>query len=140
MNKYEVKCKCGHVGKHHYIVISFPVCANNGKEAASKARKIPRVKHNHKDAILSVKRITDEEFMCLVNSNREDLYLRCQSKQEQSLIDLTNRIYSDDIIIKEKSNQEKHKQCFYGKVEVRHPKKFFKNVLNYDYNIEEVYA
>ena len=140
MNKYEVKCKCGHVWKHNYIAISFPIFANHGKEAASKARKIPRVKHNHKDAILSVKKITDEEFMYLVNNNREDLYLRCQSKQEQSLIDLTNRIYNDNIIIKEKSNQEKHKQCFYGKVEVKHPKKFFKNVLNYDCNIEKVYA
>ena len=59
MCKYEVICKCGHVGKQHYIEISFPIIAENGREAAKKARYLPRVKHHHKDAIINVRKITD---------------------------------------------------------------------------------
>ena len=53
-NYYEVLAKCGHVGKKHYVPVKFAVIAEDGKEAAKMVRYFPRVKHNHKDAILNV--------------------------------------------------------------------------------------
>lgn len=97
MRKYEVKCKCGHVGRGNYIVVAFPLIAEDGKEAARKARFLPRVKHNWNDAIISVREITDEEYEKLKLINDKDLYLKCSNKQEQNLIDLTDRIIKKQI-------------------------------------------
>ena len=44
---FAVICKCGHVGRNNYILITFPVIANSKKEAARIARSIPRCKHHH---------------------------------------------------------------------------------------------
>ena len=55
MRYYEVTAKCGHVGKGFYIPITFPVRAKSAAEAASVTRAFPRVKHDHKDAILIVR-------------------------------------------------------------------------------------
>ena len=59
---YMVIAKCGHVGKKHYVPIKFAVIAEDGKEAAKMVRQFPRVKHNHKDAILSVNKIDYERY------------------------------------------------------------------------------
>ena len=59
---YAVTCKCGHVGKHTYMPITFPIKASDGKEAARVARTFPRVKHDKKDAILDVREIDYEEY------------------------------------------------------------------------------
>lgn len=133
MCKYEVKCKCGHVGRKNYIIISFPVIAENGKDAANKARYFPRVKHDHKDAIISVRKITDEEYDELVSINNKDLYLKCTNRQEQNLIDLTGRLFKEEILIEKDETKEKHKQLFFGKIEVRNPKRFFKNTIDSEY-------
>ena len=50
---FRVTCKCGHVGRQFFVRVDFPVNADSGKEAAEIARFIPRVKHDHKDAILN---------------------------------------------------------------------------------------
>lgn len=93
---YKVTCKCGHVGKAHYVPISFALIANSKKEAAEKARSIPRVKHQHKDAILNVEEVDYEAYKCLVKDNNYDPYLKCSNKQEQSLIiDFETRIVHD---------------------------------------------
>lgn len=83
MKMYEVTAKCGHVGRHYYVVKSFPVKAVNAREAASVVRHFPRVKHHHKDAILSVKEITEEAFTELILRNNNDPYMTCGSIQEQ---------------------------------------------------------
>ena len=83
---YKVTCKCGHVGKKWFIRISFPVNAENGKEAAQIARSIPRVKHDHKDAILGCVEIDYEEYLLLQVINSNDPYLKCSNKQEQEKI------------------------------------------------------
>lgn len=62
---YKVTCKCGHVGKQYFIRISFPINADSGKEASEIARSLPRVKHDHKDAILDCKEIDYEEYLIL---------------------------------------------------------------------------
>ena len=84
VNKYfEVICKCGHVGRKFYIPIKFAVCTTDGKEAARIARLYPRVKHNHKNAILSVKEISYDTYLEINKRNKEDPYLQCHSKHEQ---------------------------------------------------------
>lgn len=133
MYKYEVKCKCGHVGRKNYIVIAFAVIAASGKDAAEKARYFPRVKHDHKDAIISVRKITDEEYLELLEVNNEDGYLHCSNRQEQNLIDLTGRIIREYIEEDDYYVGENQKKMFYKKSEVRNPKKFFKNLCVADY-------
>ena len=126
MNKdyYAVTCKCGHVGRNQYILITFPIIAESGKEVAMIARLIPRVKHHHKDCIISVRKIDYEEFVILNKLNSEDPYLSCESIQEQKRIDLSERVYSEitkEIVVKET-------ECIHilydGKTKIRNPKKF----------------
>lgn len=127
MNMYKVVCKCGHVGRRNYIKVSFPVVAETRKEAAAKGRMIPRVKHHHKDAILEVVQITKEEFRKLEVKNQNDPYLKCHNIQEQNLIDISDRLISEE----KYENCEEHNETkiiFYKKHIVRNPKRFFKNI------------
>ena len=93
---YMVIAKCGHVGRKNYIPVKFAVVAESGKEAAKKVRQFPRVKHDHKDAILDVRCITLEEFLEIKEINDNDPYLKCHSRQEQNLIvNLAERMVAD---------------------------------------------
>ena len=93
---YEVIAKCGHVGKKHYVPVKFAVIAEDGKEAAKMVRDFPRVKHNHKDAILNVNKIDYERFQEIVEMNRNDPYLKCHSRKEQKLIvNVAERMVAD---------------------------------------------
>ena len=93
---YEVIAKCGHVGKKYYIPIKFAICTVDGKEAARKVRLFPRVKHNHRYAILSVKKISYDKFLEIIRRNDEDPYLQCHSRHEQNkILNLKERIYED---------------------------------------------
>ena len=74
-NYYKVICKCGHVGRKNYVPIQFAIIAENGKEAAKIARQLPRVKHNHKDAILKVEKIDLKQFLEIKEINDSDQYL-----------------------------------------------------------------
>lgn len=76
---------CGHVGRNNGIVKSFPVTAENAKHAAAVARKFPRVKHDYKYAIQSVREVTKEEYLKQKEINNEDPYLLSKSKYEQNL-------------------------------------------------------
>ena len=93
---FMVIAKCGHVGRKNYIPVKFAVVAESGKEAAKKVRQFPRVKHDHKDAILYVRCITLEEFLEIKEINANDPYLKCHSRQEQNLIvNLAERMVAD---------------------------------------------
>lgn len=97
MKYFKVTCKCGHVGRFNYIPISFAVIAENGKEASSKARQIPRVKHHQKKAILSCNEISYEEYRNLIEQNSENKYLKCRNIQQQRKeCDLKDKIVKDD--------------------------------------------
>ena len=86
-NKYfEVIAKCGHVGKRFYNPVKFAIKAQSGKEAAKIVRRFPRVKHDHKDAILSVRIIDYKTFLEIIDNNSKDEYLKCKSKSQQRLI------------------------------------------------------
>ena len=86
MNYYLVLCKCGHVSREFYMPINFCVMAETGKEAAEIARTIPRVKRHHKDAILSVSKVSKEVYDFQNKINVRDPYLLCKSKHEQNEI------------------------------------------------------
>lgn len=85
MRYYEVTAKCGHVGKGFYIPIGFAVRAETASEAATVTRTMPRVKHDHKDAILSVREVDVFEYDDLKQVNRYDPYLQCRSRREQMM-------------------------------------------------------
>ena len=85
MRYYEVTAKCGHVGRGYYIPIGFAVRAETASEAATVTRTMPRVKHDHKDAILSVREVDVFEYDDLQEVNRYDPYLQCRSKREQMM-------------------------------------------------------
>ena len=80
---FKVTAKCGHVGRRHYIVKDFYIEATSGKEAAFKVRYTPRVKHNRKDAILSVEVITKAEYLIGKAVQAEDPYFQVHSSTEQ---------------------------------------------------------
>lgn len=109
-NYYEVKAKCGHVGKNNYIIKSFYVYAASGSEAALITRKIPRVKHDRKDAIVSVTKITEEEYEQGINKNSNDLYFQVSNKQDQTM-------YCDGIdqLICKEEEQASYKRCTHKK-------------------------
>ena len=85
MRYYEVTAKCGHVGRGYYIPIGFAVRAETASEAAAATRTMPRVKHDHKDAILSVREVDVFEYDDLQEVNRYDPYLQCRSRREQMM-------------------------------------------------------
>lgn len=95
-NFYRVVAKCGHVGRCNYIPIAFAVMAENGKEAVRMTRLFPRVKHDHKDAILECVKISYEEYLELQEVNNNDPYLKCKSKHQQNeTCNLADRLVED---------------------------------------------
>ena len=126
-NYYAVKCKCGHVGRNHCILVTFPVVAESGKDAALIARNIPRCKHHHKDCIREVIKISYEEFILIKKANDNDPYLKCDCIQKQKELDLSGRIINEDKpnFVKSKK-EETNKRIYSGKIKIKHPKKYFR--------------
>lgn len=87
---FKVKAKCGHVGRNNYIEKLFYVVADSGKEAAYNVRFQPRVKHDRKDAILSVEKISKEEFELGVKYFKTDMYFHVSNSTEQRLVGAVN--------------------------------------------------
>lgn len=129
---YEVTAKCGHVGRDKYYEGHFFIKASNGKEAAKIIRFTPRVKHNHSDAILSVNRITEEEYISGLEAKKQEAYFNCKSRHQQQEL-------WDEIIINVRPETEKRKSLLYSKTKnknvnrngIRNPYKFKK--FNSDY-------
>ena len=107
-NFYEVIAKCGHVGRNKYVPIKFAVEAESGKDAAAMVRRFPRVKHHHKDAILSVAKIDYTRYLEINAINGNNPYLKCKSKYEQRLIvGLDQQLEEDDHCKKVKYKKER---------------------------------
>lgn len=98
MNYYLVTTKCGHVGKNHYIEITFPVIAETGRDAAKIARQFPRVKHHHWDAIKNCQKVSKILYDKQVIANRNDPYLKIRTKREQNEISnlIESRMVTDN--------------------------------------------
>lgn len=107
---YAVCCKCGHVKTYQYVPITFAIKANDGKEAAEKARNLARVKHHKKYAILSCKKISKEKYDSLNDINRNDPYLKCKNIQEQRLIQgFESRIMDEPMPVNYKRTKKERK-------------------------------
>lgn len=103
---YKVVAMCGHVGRRHYVPIPFAVKAHSAKEAARVTRVFPRVKHDRKDAILSVVEITPFEYHDLRERNRGDEYLNAQRRRDISdPVAFLDRVFSYDSFKKEEKEK-----------------------------------
>ena len=97
-NYFKVVAKCGHVGKGYYFEGKFYVMAQTATRAAEKTRKFPRVKHDYKDAIISVEPISYQEYLEGQNYEYNRPYYNCLSKQEQLMNwdDISRDIHYED--------------------------------------------
>jgi hypothetical protein len=103
---FEVTAKCGHVGKTYFYKGIFFVKAQDGKIAARLIRKAPRVKHNHKNAILNVCEINYTEYREGCKRMSENPYFNCHNSIEQRCINelIENDIYIDECNVKSLKN------------------------------------
>lgn len=129
MNFYEVKAKCGHVGRKNYLIKSFAVKAESAKIAASIVRNIPRVKHHHKDAIRQVIEITESRFHEINEFNRNDPYFCCACIQEQKLYDIGEILEEEESELDYREREEIRKPIYIGKKLLRKPKKYLRGYL-----------
>ena len=114
-NYYLVTLKGGHVGRNNYIVFSYPVYAESGKEAARIARELPRVKHDAKDAVLGVKKISFQEYILAKRQCEKDPYLHCTNRQEQVVFmdELGERIFRNSAPVKYKNKRHSLRRTWY---------------------------
>ena len=82
---YAVNTKVGHVGKGKYIEVTFAIKAENGREAARIAREMPRVKRDNPMAIIDVNELSYDEYLDLLEDNKNNPYLKCKSRQDQNM-------------------------------------------------------
>ena len=82
---YEVLAKCGHVGRKNYIIKKFFIKADSAKDAATKIRWTPRVKHHHRDAIRMVREITYKEYILGKKTMQSDKYFQVKNSTEQRI-------------------------------------------------------
>lgn len=135
MRYYMVTAKCGHVGKGYYIPITFPIRAESAKEAASVTRAFPRVKHDHKDAILSVEEVDYYDYEDRSYINSFDPYLQCKSKKDQmqEFDAIFYRIREEDETVRQCREEQTGKPVYDGKKRIR-------NVRQYAREQASVYA
>ncbi len=128
---YAVETKCGHVRRSNFIRITYAVKACSKSEAASIARFIPRVKHDKKDAIFSVKEVSYEEYIEINKNNNKDPYLSVHSRQDQNYYcsDLVDRIEQEDI---EVINSNRKDRLVYKK-------KKFESMMKTERYLKEIY-
>ena len=125
MRYYMVTAKCGHVGRDRYIPIDFPVRADSAREAAAAARLLPRVKHHHKDAILSVVEISCGDYyeQCRINSC--DPYLLCHNVQQQRMdCDAVYGRIKEETRPEQREKQASEKAIYSGKERIRNARRY----------------
>ncbi len=128
MKSFEVRAKCGHVGRNYYVEKSFIIKAKDKREAAAIVRDKPRVKHHAKDAIRWVAEIDDKTYLEKKKEYDSDPYFKCKSIQEQKInceLTILEEIVKPQYKKKDKSNQK----FYYGKEKIRNPKKYFNRYL-----------
>ncbi|WP_443738690.1 hypothetical protein [Treponema sp.] len=111
MKYYKVTAKCGHVGKGFYYPGDLFIKADNGRTAAKVAREMPRVKHDHKDAILNVVEIDYDAYLLGKEVAKTNPYFTCESIQDQYIYwdEIEAQILVDDYLEKQ-SNKKASKK------------------------------
>ncbi len=140
MRKYFKVCaKCGHVGRNRYYEGVFYKTANSAKEAAKIVRNCARVKHHHKDAILSVEEIDVNRYIMGLISLLDESYRICKNKKEQMLFwnEISEHVKDEKPLNNfQKKTEQPIKNIYYGKQKIKKPKKFFR--LYTEMALEEV--
>ncbi len=80
---YIVDAVCGHVGRGNYVIKSFAIEATNAKEAATRGRNIPRVKHDYKYAIQNVREVSLQSYVIQKLKNQFDPYMQVTNRADQ---------------------------------------------------------
>lgn len=111
-NYYLVEVMCGHVGAFAYIPVVFPILAEDGREAAKKARSIPRVKHHNKYAILNVKKVSYDEYILQQEVNNSDAYLNwretgCTDEYTDTVSERIRYMHENPFVAKRKKERSK---------------------------------
>ncbi len=112
--------------------VVYAICAMSASAAAQQARQIPRVKHHSRSAILEVEEISREKSLEIINANRNDPYLQCNSIQTQrSMItydDLINRLVPEQSVLShdEEDRIDGKISIYAGKKRLRKPQRYFK--------------
>lgn len=87
MRKYfEVIAKCGHMGRGKYLPGVFYEVAESVAQAAKIVRGRGRVKHNRKDAILQVRKISKREYLNGIEAKLDNEYFNRKNVQDQNRI------------------------------------------------------
>ena len=94
LGRFVVTAKCGHVGNGYYVLVEFPVLANNAKEAAQKTLKKPKVKKQLKDAISSVKKVNNEIYSECLNDFHNNPYIKKRSFETSFIIAIKKEGFS----------------------------------------------
>ena len=127
---WAVQARCGHVGNGCYIPVSFALIAESAGSAAEQARQLPRVKHDHKQAIISVKPLSFTEYRQLKHENFQDPYLQCSCVQDFRCIpDIENRIecaFRPDAQAHRPEAAADKKQFFDHKAKIRNPRAYMR--------------
>ena len=126
MKYYEVKAKCGHVGRNYYVLKNFAVMAENGRKAAEATRSFPRVKHHHKDAIRDVTEIDETRYLEIMNINEADPYFQCKCIQDQRSY-IEPDIYPEEREVQEEQRSDTFRLVYSGKTTIKKPKKYVRN-------------
>ena len=140
---FRVTCKCGHVGKQFFVRIDFPVNADSGKEAAEIARNLPRVKHDHKDAILNCVEIDYEEYQIIQMINNNDPYLKCKNPQEQAhILCFAERLEPESKFLKTVVKSRRNVVEFKNKKRSYAEKSYISYQMDYEnwFSFDEVFA
>lgn len=130
MKMYEVCAKCGHVGMNYYTIKTFAVMTGSRKEAATYVRALPRVKHDQKDAIISVYEIDQERYKEILECNRLDPYFTCTSIQQQRALCRIERYREVESAQIKRLERQAGKVTFYNKMAIRNAKKYMNNYVD----------
>jgi hypothetical protein len=126
---YAVTAKCGHsgLGKDYYVPITFAIISDSAPEAAEIGRNLPRVKHDHKDAILDVQLVNAATYIEIWNRNEQDPFLISHSIQEQRRLITIDEMLARAVkeVESDCENEKTEKRKYFAKKkELRNPRKF----------------
>ncbi len=130
MKMYEVNAKCGHVGMNYFTVKTFAVMTESRKEAAAQVRAFPRVKHDRKDAIISVDEIDLDRYMEIRENNRLDPYFICTTVQQQRALCRIERYREVERTQVKRIEEQTGRSTYYNKKVIRNAKKYMNNYID----------
>lgn len=129
---YKVCAKCGHVGRNKFIHKWLYIEASSKKEAAEKAKKTPRVKHNHKDVIKEVIKIDFEEYMQGLKIMMSDKYFKVCNSTDQRRYNCINPEDIEEEPIKIKYRNKRDGQILRNIAKAKEMDKEIKEACIYD--------